>query len=176
MFYIYFYRLIQCKIEPYIIMDGGHPIDREKFATLHMRMSSQLEICLQIDPTNQHTMKVFPLLARSLFVNVAQRLNIVVIQSDFEADDDIVIIAKELNAFVLSNDSDFFLFDVPFILLNSLNFKSIQKETKKNGKNFKYIPCYKFNAKIFSQVSYFIFFTDILYKLIRFLSERGEYY
>ncbi|RXG54535.1 Protein asteroid [Armadillidium vulgare] len=144
---------IKCNVDPIVIMDGGYPMLRNKFKTVYSRLTDQMDTCRKINPDNQDSMKVFPIMARSVFVFTIHKLGVRVLQADFEADDEIVVVAKELGAYVLSNDSDFYIFDVPFILLHSVNMKHVQKEQIKGGKISKFIPCYRFDTEKFCKIT-----------------------
>ena len=132
-------------------MDGGHPVSKSKFLTVHQRTSRLQDLCNSVTPKNQIELgiNIFPLLGKSCFVDTIKRCNVEIIGCDFEADDDIIVIAKKLNAYVLSNDSDFFVCDVPFVQLNTLNLVELQSESE----TVKFIPCYLFDHKLFQEVS-----------------------
>lgn len=133
-------------------MDGGQPQDNRKLKTVQERMHKQIQQCLSIKPDNQFRMKVFPCMGRQVFVTTLRRMGITVLQTDFEADEEIAMIAKKLGHTVLSNDSDFYMYDVPFILLGSINTRNVGFE-KKFGKSSSYISCSHFNVEKFCEVS-----------------------
>lgn len=70
-----------------------------------------------------------PLFSLDILLNqLKNRKNIEIIQSNFEADPYMAKLSKEKNCYVLSNDSDFMIFQCKgLILMNELEFK---KETK----------------------------------------------
>lgn len=133
-------------------MDGGQPLNEKKLKTVQERIHNQIQHCLCIQPNNQYIMKIFPGMGRPVFVSTLKKMGIQVLQADFEADEEIAVIAKKLGHTVLSNDSDFFVYDVPFILLDTINYKNVHLE-KRCGKSFSYMSCSHFNVEKFCQVS-----------------------
>ena len=71
---------------------------------------------------------------------VLQELGIEVHQSSFEADEVIAHLAHTSRCPVISNDSDFYIFDVDFILLDSLDIANFS-----SGDTF--LRCEKFNRQ-----------------------------
>ena len=86
-------------------------------------------------------LQCFPLMMRHVFTEKLLEINVPVFQTDFEADNEIAALAKKLNAPVLSNDSDFFIYDVQYIPLTSISFYSCEYSSNKF-----YIPCQIFNV------------------------------
>ena len=138
-------------------MDGGQPLDNKKMNTVRERITNQIQTCLNISPSSQYRLKVFPCMGRDVFVSTVKKMGIVVLQTDFEADLEIAMLAKELGLTVLSNDSDFYMFDVPFIPLNSITFNKVSMgKKKKSGETFNYINCNHFSQEKFCQVCGFL--------------------
>lgn len=148
----FFKRLQECEVTCHVVMDGGQPLNNKKLRTVRQRIKDQTSSALRLNPRNQQSNKLFPPIGRQVFVNVLKKMNIPVIQADLEADEQIAVLARKLGHTVISNDSDFFIYDVSFILLQSINYKQIQTETE-NGKSFRYIPCYFFNVETFKKVT-----------------------
>ena len=143
-------------------MDGGYNIYRSKFDTLHMRASSQVQASVNFDPLRRNQARSFPLLLQPVFVNSVQKCGVHILQCDFEADDDIIVIARKLHAYILSNDSDFYATNIPFILLNTLNIKKIQKEVDElTGHVSRFIPAYLFKPEVFCKVGSYVVFSLI---------------
>lgn len=127
--------------------------------TVRDRITNQIQTCLSIMPSNQYRLKVFPSMGREVFVSTLKKMGVVVLQTDFEADLEIAILARELGLTVLSNDSDFYIFGVPFILLSSITYNKISTGKKKRSNEmFSYISCYQFNSEKFCQVCTFCLF------------------
>lgn len=122
--------------------------------TVQERVIKQIQTCLSIHPSNQYRLKVFPCMGSQVFVRTLQKMGITVFQTDFEADEEIAQLSKKLGFTVLSNDSDFYVFDVPFILLESICHKRVCTEKKtKSREAFKYMACYHFSVESFCEVS-----------------------
>ncbi|MPC29654.1 Protein asteroid 1 [Portunus trituberculatus] len=133
-------------------MDGGQPLDNKKMNTVRERVTNQIQTCLNISPSSQYRLKVFPCMGRDVFVSTLKKMGIVVLQTDFEADLEIAMLAKELGLTVLSNDSDFYMFSVPFVPLSSITYNKVSTGKKKSSnKMFSYINCNLFNQEKFCQ-------------------------
>ncbi|XP_076028590.1 single-strand DNA endonuclease protein asteroid [Oratosquilla oratoria] len=145
----YFEKLCKCNLRPIVVMDGGHPIKNNKLRTVIDRVTDQLACCLKVNPKNQFRVKIYPALGRVVFVSVLKRMGIQVLQTDYEADEEIAALADALGATVLSNDSDFFIFGTSFVIMDSLNMKNIQKEESPDEGTFHYIPCHFFDLDVF---------------------------
>ena len=135
-------------------MDGGCCISRPKFDVSFDRTLESLQKSINVDPSFQSPSSiVFPILLRPVFVNAAKKCGACVLQCDFEADDDIIVVAKKLNAYILSDDSDFFLVDVKFILFKTLSIKNIRKTVnQRTSHEVHFIPVSLFNRRRFCQV------------------------
>ncbi|XP_045111011.1 protein asteroid-like isoform X2 [Portunus trituberculatus] len=150
----FFKGLQVCEIYPIVIMDGGQPLDNKKMNTVRERVTNQIQTCLNISPSSQYRLKVFPCMGRDVFVSTLKKMGIVVLQTDFEADLEIAMLAKELGLTVLSNDSDFYMFSVPFVPLSSITYNKVSTGKKKSSnKMFSYINCNLFNQEKFCQVT-----------------------
>lgn len=137
-------------------MDGGQPVDGSKWVTVQTRLQMQLSMCLRASPSIAK-FKIFPPMGRQVFVTTLRSMDITILQTDFEADMEIAVLAKNLGYTVLSNDSDFIVCDVPLIRLESMNYKNVVTETdKKTGETINYIPCFLFNREEFCTVSIFL--------------------
>ncbi|KAK6639998.1 hypothetical protein RUM43_008275 [Polyplax serrata] len=133
----FFLSLQRCNVTPIVVFDGGR--EKKKLRTIFRRASTKITI---IEAINQGkaVKGVFPLFASNVFLNVIKDLNCVHIQADFEADEEIAAIAKALNCPVLSNDSDFFIYDVLLVPIWSLNSKPMVRKTSAHKNRF-FIQC-----------------------------------
>ncbi|XP_077295610.1 single-strand DNA endonuclease protein asteroid [Arctopsyche grandis] len=120
----FFQALHRCEIQPYVICDGGY--DKRKLNTAISRLKSRAQDAAQINPKSiEHSdLMIFPLLLRDVFFHVMTTMKIKFIICEWEADQDIAIVARYLNAPVLSYDSDFYIYNVSYVSLNSINLKS----------------------------------------------------
>uniref|UniRef100_A0A3B5MRH9 Asteroid domain-containing protein n=1 Tax=Xiphophorus couchianus TaxID=32473 RepID=A0A3B5MRH9_9TELE len=131
-----------CNIEPYVLLDGGVDPSDKKFATLRQRLQSKIKEADSI--CHGRNGSVLPILVRKVFIQVLNQRGIPLVQCPAEADWEIACLARQWNCPVLTNDSDFYIFDLPagylplhFFQWTNLNGKASQR----------YIPsrCYTTN-------------------------------
>ncbi|XP_052765851.1 protein asteroid homolog 1-like [Mya arenaria] len=108
----FFTTLRACKVEPYVVLDGGYDPDNRKWNTVVQRKASRREraglICEEgPEATEEH---VLPVLCQVTFLHVLRELQIPHVTCPYEADREIAVLANKWNCPVLSNDSDFFIF------------------------------------------------------------------
>jgi hypothetical protein len=116
----FFDSLSKCNITPLIIFDGGG--EDKKFRTAYNRMKKKIRAAYTATPEYQSRTALFPFLFIEVFKNIAKQKCIKIVRSIFEADNDIASIAKILDCPVISNDSDFYLFDVKYIPLETIYY------------------------------------------------------
>lgn len=134
----FFGILCTCNVTPIVICDGG--MERKKLSTCKRRIVNRMFSFKKIVPCYSPQI-CFPLMMRHVFRETILELKHLLLQSDFEADNEIAALARKLNAPVLSNDSDFYIFDVEYIPLSSISFDSHEKDLQGNC----YIQCKKFH-------------------------------
>ncbi|XP_038144568.1 protein asteroid homolog 1 [Cyprinodon tularosa] len=125
-----------CNIQPYVVLDGGMDPSDKKFATLRQRLQSKIKEADSISHGRRGS--VLPILVGKVFIQVLTQRGIPLIQCPAEADWEIACLARQWNCPVLTNDSDFYIFDLPagylplhFFQWTNLNGKASQR----------YIPC-----------------------------------
>ncbi|XP_054914781.1 protein asteroid homolog 1 [Poeciliopsis prolifica] len=132
-----------CNIEPYVVLDGGMDPSDKKFATLRQRLQSKIKEADSI--SHGRNGSVLPILVSKVFIQVLNQRGIPLVQCPAEADWEIACLAHQWNCPVLTNDSDFYIFDLPagylplhFFQWTNLNGKASQR----------YIPsrCYTTNS------------------------------
>ncbi|KAK2720929.1 protein asteroid homolog 1-like [Artemia franciscana] len=111
-----------CNIKPIMVFDGGLDVDNRKEKTRKKRIRMRMRAAISCDPYRQGSLEVFPLFGRSIFIDACRKHNFQVVQCDYEADDEIALLSRILNCPVLSGDSDFIIFGIELIPLNSLSF------------------------------------------------------
>ncbi|XP_034465837.1 protein asteroid homolog 1 [Hippoglossus hippoglossus] len=126
-----------CEIEPYVVMDGGSGNTNNKMETKKQRAEGNIRNCHQAAVEGTR-LGVLPLCSKMVFVQTLDRLKVPLAQCYGEADQQIAALASEWQCPVLSNDSDFFIFDLPAGLLPISHFQ--WKALEQNGSSF-YIPC-----------------------------------
>ncbi|XP_020487401.2 protein asteroid homolog 1 isoform X1 [Labrus bergylta] len=103
--------LAACNIQPYVVLDGGIDPSDKKFPTLRQRLQSKIREADNLSRGRNGS--VLPILARSVFIQVLMQRGIPVVQCPAEADWEIACLAHQWNCPVLTNDSDFYIFDLP---------------------------------------------------------------
>ncbi|XP_034017071.1 protein asteroid homolog 1 [Thalassophryne amazonica] len=124
--------LASCNIQPYVVLDGGMDPSDKKFATLRQRMQSKIKeadgLC-----HGRHGC-ILPILTREVFIQVLIQRAVPLVQCPAEADWEIACLAHQWNCPVVTNDSDFYIFDLPggymplrFFQWTNLNGKASQR-------------------------------------------------
>ncbi|KAF3707536.1 Protein asteroid -like protein 1 [Channa argus] len=121
--------LAACNIQPYVVLDGGIDPSDKKFPTLRQRLQSKIREADSI--SHGRNGSVLPILTRNVFIQVLVQRGVPVVQCPAEADWEIACLARQWNCPVLTNDSDFYIFDLPggylplrFFQWNNLNGKA----------------------------------------------------
>lgn len=133
----FFHMLKECNIQPYLIFDGGYDIDEKKFRTVLERLRQRCHSAARIGHGGKGN--IMPILAYEVFRRTLLELGTPHCVCDFEADDQIVVLANEFGAPVLSYDSDFYIFDIHagYVPIDSVTFTACLSEDEK----YKYLPC-----------------------------------
>eukprot|EP00096_Caligus_rogercresseyi_P000435 TRINITY_DN10898_c0_g1_i1.p1 TRINITY_DN10898_c0_g1~~TRINITY_DN10898_c0_g1_i1.p1 ORF type:complete len:637 (+),score=136.31 TRINITY_DN10898_c0_g1_i1:79-1989(+) len=108
-----------------LVFDGVGESNKEKTAL--SRKKEQIRASVSVGPSNPRVH--ISILAKDVFVNIAKSFppsEILVLQTSHECDNIMANLAKKLNAPVLSNDSDFYIFNVEFIPLSTLDPESFK--------------------------------------------------
>lgn len=86
------------------------PSDK-KFPTLRERLQSKIKEADHI--AHGRNGSVLPILSRNVFIQVLVQRGVPLFQCPAEADWEIACLARQWSCPVLTNDSDFFIFDLP---------------------------------------------------------------
>ncbi|XP_061663396.1 protein asteroid homolog 1 isoform X2 [Syngnathoides biaculeatus] len=123
----FFAALEVCGIEPYVVLDGGSDPSNKKFDTLQQRLQSRIKEAENMSQGRNGS--VLPILTRQVFIEVLIREGVSLVQCLAEADWDIACLAHEWRCPVLSNDSDFFIFDLPggYLPLNFFQWTNVNE-------------------------------------------------
>lgn len=141
----FFKLLSKCMVTPYVIFDGGY--EKRKMETVRKRMKDKI-ICSRNVMPFTHS-RSFPLFMRGVFREVVNEMGIKFAQSDFEADDEIAAIARQLNCPVLSYDSDFFIYGVLYIPFPTMCLEACQMTTSTPEDPKYYIECKIYSVENF---------------------------
>ena len=114
----FFEDLRKCNVTPLVILDGG--TDTKKLKTMFERIKEKLRCAPNYTPATQDSFNIMPLIMMIIFNSVLKQRKIKLVRCILEADPAIAGVAKALNCPVLSFDSDFFIFGVTYIPLNTL--------------------------------------------------------
>ncbi|XP_042361863.1 protein asteroid homolog 1 [Plectropomus leopardus] len=103
--------LAACNIQPYVVLDGGIDPSEKKFPTLRQRLQSKIKEADSL--SHGRNGSVLPILTRDVFIQVLVQRGVPLFQCPAEADWEIACLARQWNCPVLTNDSDFYIFDLP---------------------------------------------------------------
>lgn len=123
----FFNSLKTCNVQPYVIFDGAYERNERKLKTSLKRASDRIHLASAISSGGRG--KILPILAYDSFRSVLEKLNICHVTCDFEADRQVAALAVKWNCPILTNDSDFFIYDVPLgvVLLDYMNIKILEE-------------------------------------------------
>ncbi|KAL6462388.1 hypothetical protein MHYP_G00288100 [Metynnis hypsauchen] len=130
----FFANLRICEIKPYVVLDGGDDISNKKFDTLKKRAQDRIKRTDALSKGQEG--EALPILIKNVFKQILRKLEVPVIQCVAEADWEVAALANEWNCPVLSNDSDFFIFDIKggFLPLSDFHWKKVKSIKKSNQK------------------------------------------
>ncbi|XP_078124671.1 single-strand DNA endonuclease ASTE1 isoform X1 [Sander vitreus] len=103
--------LAACNIQPFVVLDGGIDPSDKKFPTLRQRLQSKIREADSL--SHGRNGSVLPILTRDVFIQVLIQRGVPLVQCPAEADWEIACLAHQWNCPVLTNDSDFYIFDLP---------------------------------------------------------------
>ncbi|XP_045216982.2 protein asteroid homolog 1-like [Mercenaria mercenaria] len=103
----FFNTLSKCNVTPIVVFDGADDPNDMKLSTVLQRMFKQLR---RVDARKG----VLPLLSMVTLRQVLVELKIAQVACLFEADREIAVLANKLKCPVLSDDSDFFVFNLDY--------------------------------------------------------------
>ncbi|XP_058943973.2 protein asteroid homolog 1 isoform X2 [Pocillopora verrucosa] len=108
----FFDALVSNGVEAYVVFDGAHDPSDKKLETLKARAKERVETSNALSKSANDRLFLLPLLARHVFLEALRNRGVKFVSSDSEADTEIASLAYVWNCPVLSNDSDFFIFDI----------------------------------------------------------------
>ncbi|XP_007239860.3 protein asteroid homolog 1-like [Astyanax mexicanus] len=137
----FFNNLKLCEIKPYVVLDGGDDISNKKFETLKSRAEDRIK---RTDALSRgRSGECLPILIKNVFKQLLRKLDVPLIQCIAEADWEIAALANEWECSVLSNDSDFYIFDLKkgFLPLSEFEWRRV-RTIKKTGERFIQTKCF----------------------------------
>lgn len=146
----FFSLLHSCKIQPFVVLDGGNEPNNKKFQTVLSRIRKRLKMAIQLTKQQRDYCRVMPIMARDTFIAVLLEITIPFVVCDFEADIEIANLANQFNCPVLSDDSDFYILPITsgFIRFESLNF-TLQGMRMENGSLKHCLPARRYHVNNF---------------------------
>lgn len=136
----YFFRTLHtCGVQPYVVFDGSYDPEDRKLPTVLRRARERVILANFLSKGGRG--KILPILAYETFQNVLEERDIPYVVSDCEADGQIAALAMRWNCPVLTNDSDFYIYDIPagFILLDYLNLQILTSKPQPNEEAYQYL-------------------------------------
>ncbi|KXJ27112.1 protein asteroid homolog 1 [Exaiptasia diaphana] len=111
-------------VETYVVLDGPTVAVDKKLNTVIRRASDTVKRCYKISKGDSSDGLVVPPLAKKVFVEKLRQMRIPFAVCDREADQEIASLAHQWNCPAISNDSDFFIYDLPegYIPLSHLHY------------------------------------------------------
>uniref|UniRef100_A0A8C9XA93 XPG N-terminal domain-containing protein n=1 Tax=Sander lucioperca TaxID=283035 RepID=A0A8C9XA93_SANLU len=143
--------LRDCRITPYVVLDGGSDYTDKKLETVTERAKDRIIRAHQAAIEGSHE-GILPQLVKVVFKQTLARLEVPVAKCYGEADQEIAALASEWRCPVLSKDSDFYIFDLPRPV-GLLPLSDFQWEAVQGSGSQSYIPC-----KGYTTTSFCIFF------------------
>ena len=136
--------LRDCGIEPYVLLDGGSDCSDIKYNTLMKRAEDRIrraQIAAMGGKGN-----ILPTLVELVLKQTLTNLKVPFAQCFGEADNQIASLAREWRCPVLSNDSDFFVFDLPggFLPISHFKWDAVSQSGRQS-----YIPCKYYTISCF---------------------------
>ena len=129
----FFKALKNCNIKPYVILDGGSDHTDKKLETLKQRARDRIQIGKDLALGQiGYSGGIKPVLLESVFKQILIHLKIPFVQCMEEADWEIAALANQWNCPVLSDDSDFFIFDLKAGVLPITHFQWHKGLTQKS--------------------------------------------
>ncbi|XP_041931898.1 protein asteroid homolog 1 isoform X1 [Alosa sapidissima] len=106
----FFAALFTCRIQPFVVLDGGMDHSDKKFATFRQRAKRSINDANSLSRGTNGS--VLPLLTKAVFMQLLSDLAVPFFQCAAEADMEIATLASQWGCPVLTNDSDFYIFEL----------------------------------------------------------------
>ncbi|CAI6346664.1 unnamed protein product [Macrosiphum euphorbiae] len=106
--------LTRCNVTPIFVFGGAY--EQRKMGTIMSRISLRIKTYSQPMKSEE----CMPMFGGNVIIDILNDMDIPHINCDFEADSEIVVLAKLLNCPVISRDSDFYINTVPYIPLDKI--------------------------------------------------------
>lgn len=134
-----------CEVDPYMVLDGGSDHTDKKLETVTQGAEQRIERAHRAAKDGGKE-NILPIMTKWVFRQTLTRLKVPVAQCFGEADREIAALADKWQCPVLSNDSDFYIFNLSAGLLPISYFQ--WQDVKGNGSK-SYIPCKRYYTSSF---------------------------
>nr|XP_024001933.1 protein asteroid homolog 1-like [Salvelinus alpinus] len=149
----FFKALRDCGIEPYVVIKGGSNYTDEKFFTLKHQVEPKIKNAKALAESKIKNAKalakksgMLATFVKNVFIQVLSSLNVPFTQCICEAKQGIAFLAQKWDCPVLSDDSDFYIFDLKAGCLPISHF--LWKET---SVSHQYTQCMRYTTTRFSK-------------------------
>ncbi|XP_026083843.1 protein asteroid homolog 1-like [Carassius auratus] len=160
----FFKNLTACDIYPYVVLDGAADHTDKKWETIRQRKQDKINAALAVSEGKKE--KVLPILIGNVFRQLLHKLKIPLVQCIEEADWEIAALAEEWNCPVLSNDSDFYIFNLKagFLPITHFQWETVKQDRRTNKKfiQVKHFTVRKFCASFKMNTNLLPVFASIL--------------
>ncbi|XP_051577904.1 protein asteroid homolog 1-like isoform X2 [Myxocyprinus asiaticus] len=140
----FFENLTACDIRPFVVLDGGADHTDKKFDTLMERSQGKIKQAYALSVGSRGT--VLPILIKDVFRQVLHKLKVPLVECLQEADWEIAALAKQWNCPILSNDSDFYIFNLKagILPITYFQWENVRGDRQTNKK---FIPTKHFSVE-----------------------------
>ncbi|KAK6185556.1 hypothetical protein SNE40_007762 [Patella caerulea] len=151
-----FLNLKKCNIQPCVIFDGGYNTDDRKHQTVLERARDRVKWSSKNNLRGSKNL--LPILSYETFRCILDTLGVEHVTCEYEADEHIAILAEKWNCPVISNDSDFYVYNIKagFFPMDYVDFR-VKRKKVKDGETGKtkthlYILVQKYHHDHYSEV------------------------
>jgi len=148
----FFGNLIKCRITPILVKDGsviGKKSTEDKIA---LKDKTVLKRALEKFDAAKYASEdeasdfILPSITSEVYSNIVIEMGIQRVQCPYEADSHIARIANDLQCPILTNDSDFIIYNLPkgFVMLDTFNFRNLTRAST----NLPSISCHVFSQSL----------------------------
>ncbi|XP_042909586.1 single-strand DNA endonuclease ASTE1 [Parasteatoda tepidariorum] len=144
----YFSTFKECNVKPVVVIDGGLDKSDLTFPNQMERWKDRIIRVEQASATGKSTHPFLPTNAIEDFKNILSNLDIPFTQCEYDSDAQIAALANHFNCPVLSDDGDFFIFDVISGYIKLSSFSNFLVQTLED-KITKYFTCKIYHLSTF---------------------------
>lgn len=157
----FFDNLTKCNIKPILVFDGAQTYDSKKSKTRE-KLRRAIEKFITVQQINKTGYGDFmlPIIATNVFRSIALDKGIRIVQCMFEADTEVARLGNSYKCPVISNDSDFYLMDLPhgLIPIDLMQHETVLKKVEADYDSF---IVHYINCSLFKQDNFTSYFADL---------------